>query len=462
MRIHILGICGTFMGGIAAIAKAAGHQVSGSDENVYPPMSTQLRKLGIRLHEGYDTSQLSDDLDAVIVGNVLSRGNPAVEALLDSGLPYYSGAEWLADNVLKDRWVLAVAGTHGKTTTTSMLAWILDYAGLDPGFLIGGVPNNFAISARLGRSKYFVVEADEYDTAFFDKRAKFVHYRPRTLAITNIEYDHADIYPDLDAIIWQFHQLIRTVPGKGLITVNGHNANVDGLLSRGVWTPVETFSAGDRAATWSAQYDLIGAKSRFSVYRHGEKVGQTGWALLGLHNLENALAAISAAAHVGVSVDLALEALAQFKGVKRRMEKRGVFSGITIYEDFAHHPTAIVTTLAALRAQHPDRRVVAVVEPRSNTMRMGVHRDALRRSFDDADRVFVLASEGLEWNPESVFAALGSKLCVEWGVEELLGHLLDELTQGDQVVLMSNGSFQGLPRLLQQALKSRDGAVADG
>ena len=449
------------MGGIAAIAKAAGHQVSGSDENVYPPMSTQLRKLGIRLHEGYDTSQLSGDLDCVIVGNILSRGNPAVEALLDSGLPYYSGAEWLAENVLKERWVLAVSGTHGKTTTTSMLAWILDYAGLDPGFLIGGVPNNFSISARLGRSKYFVVEADEYDTAFFDKRAKFVHYRPRTLAITNIEYDHADIYPDLDAIIWQFHQLIRTVPGKGLITVNGHNANVDGLLSRGAWTPVETFSAGDRAATWSAQYDLIGAKSRFSVFRHGEKVGQTGWALLGLHNLENALAAISSAAHVGVSVDLALEALAQFKGVKRRMEKRGVFGGITVYEDFAHHPTAIVTTLAALRAQHPDRRVVAVVEPRSNTMRMGVHRDALRRSFDDADRVFVLASEGLEWNPESAFATLGSKLCVEWGVDELLGRLLDELAQGDQVVLMSNGSFQGLPRRLQQALKSRDGAVAD-
>ncbi len=449
------------MGGIAAIAKAAGHQVSGSDENVYPPMSTQLRKLGIRLHEGYEPSQLSGDLDCVIVGNILSRGNPAVEALLDSGLPYYSGAEWLAENVLKERWVLAVSGTHGKTTTTSMLAWILDYAGLDPGFLIGGVPNNFSISARLGRSKYFVVEADEYDTAFFDKRAKFVHYRPRTLAITNIEYDHADIYPDLDAIIWQFHQLIRTVPGKGLITVNGHNANVDGLLSRGAWTPVETFSAGDRAATWSAQYDLIGAKSRFSVFRHGEKVGQTGWALLGLHNLENALAAISSAAHVGVSVDLALEALAQFKGVKRRMEKRGVFGGITVYEDFAHHPTAIVTTLAALRAQHPDRRVVAVVEPRSNTMRMGVHRDALRRSFDDADRVFVLASEGLEWNPESAFATLGSKLCVEWGVDELLGRLLDELAQGDQVVLMSNGSFQGLPRRLQQALKSRDGAVAD-
>ncbi|HEY5568376.1 MAG TPA: UDP-N-acetylmuramate:L-alanyl-gamma-D-glutamyl-meso-diaminopimelate ligase [Gammaproteobacteria bacterium] len=461
MRIHILGICGTFMGGIAAIAKAAGHQVSGSDENVYPPMSTQLRKLGIRLQEGYDKTAFTAELDAVIVGNVLSRGNPAVEGLLNSALPYYSGPQWLAENVLRDKWVLAVAGTHGKTTTTSMLAWILDYAGLDPGFLIGGVPNNFSISARLGRSKYFVVEADEYDTAFFDKRAKFVHYRPRTLAITNIEYDHADIYADLDSILWQFHQLLRTVPSQGFVTVNGHNANIDELLAKGVWTPVETFSAEDQAATWSAQYDLIGAKSRFSVFRRGEKMGQIGWALLGPHNLENALAAISAATHVGVGVDLALEALSEFKGVKRRMEKRGVFQGITLYEDFAHHPTAIVTTLASLRAQNPDRRVVAVMEPRSNTMRMGVHKDALRRSFDDADRVLVLASKNLDWNPESTLAALGSKLTVEWNVQALLDRLVAELTQGDHVVLMSNGSFQGLPRLLQQALKSRDGLVAE-
>jgi UDP-N-acetylmuramate: L-alanyl-gamma-D-glutamyl-meso-diaminopimelate ligase len=449
------------MGGIAALAKAAGHQVSGADENVYPPMSTQLRKLGIRLQEGYDKSSFTDDLDAVVVGNVLSRGNAAVEALLDSGLPYYSGPQWLAENVLRDKWVLAVAGTHGKTTTTSMLAWILDYAGLDPGFLIGGVPNNFSISARLGRSKYFIVEADEYDTAFFDKRAKFVHYRPRTLAITNIEYDHADIYPDLDAILWQFHQLLRTVPSQGFVTVNGRNASVEDLLAKGVWTPVETFSAEERAADWFAQYDLIGAKSRFSVFHDGAKVGETGWALLGPRNLENALAAISAATHVGVGADLALEALAAFKGVKRRLEKRGVFRGITLYEDFAHHPTAIITTLAALRAQHPDRRVVAVVEPRSNTMRMGVHKDALRRSFDDADRVFLLASRSLDWNPESTLAALGSKMSVEWEVETLLERLIGELTDGDQVILMSNGSFQGLPRLLQQALKSRDASGAE-
>ena len=456
MRVHILGICGTFMGGIAAIAKAAGHQVSGSDQNVYPPMSTQLRKLGIRLYEGYDGRQLEDDVDCVVVGNVLSRGNPAIEALLNSGVPYYSGPEWLADNVLMDKWVLAVAGTHGKTTTTSMLAWILDYAGLDPGFLVGGIPNNFSISARLGKSKYFVVEADEYDTAFFDKRAKFVHYRPRSLAVTNIEYDHADIYPDLDAILWQFHQLIRTVPSEGLITLSGHDPNIDVLLSKGVWTPVETFSAADQAATWSAVYDLIGAKSRFSVFRRGEKVGQVGWALLGSHNLENALAALGCAVHAGVGIDIALEALSQFKGVKRRLEKRGVFQGITVYEDFAHHPTAISKTLVALRSQQAERRIFAVVEPRSNTMRMGVHRDALRKAFDAADRVFVLASEELDWKPEATLATLGGKLSVSLDVDELLSVLLEELSSGDQVVLMSNGSFQGLPRLLQQALRSRE------
>jgi UDP-N-acetylmuramate: L-alanyl-gamma-D-glutamyl-meso-diaminopimelate ligase len=442
------------MGGIAALAKAAGHQVSGSDENVYPPMSTQLRKLGIQLHQGYDGRSFERDLDCVVVGNVMARGNPAVEALLNSGLPYYSGPEWLADNVLKGKWVLAVAGTHGKTTTTSMLAWILDYAGLSPGFLIGGVPSNFKISARLGQSKYFVVEADEYDTAFFDKRAKFVHYRPRTLAITNIEYDHADIYSDLDSIIWQFHQLVRTVPGEGLITAHGSDANVDTLLDRGVWTPVETFSSADSAATWSASYDLIGVKSRFSVAHRGENVGQTDWALLGRHNLENALAAISAAVHAGVSVDVALEALSQFKGVRRRLDKRAVIDGITLYEDFAHHPTAIVKTLEAVRSQKTDQRIIAVVEPRSNTMRLGVHRDALRKAFDDADHVYMLASEDLSWNPESVLAPLGAKLTVAWAADELLEMLLNQLESGDQVVFMSNGDFKGLPRLLQQALKS--------
>ncbi len=454
MRVHILGICGTFMGGIAAVAKAAGHQVSGSDENVYPPMSTQMRKLGIRLHEGYDTKQFGD-VDCVVVGNVLSRGNTAIEELLNSGLPYYSGPEWLSNNVLADKWVFAVAGTHGKTTATSMLAWILDYAGLAPGFLIGGVPRDFGISARLGDSEYFVVEADEYDTAFFDKRAKFVHYRPRTLAITNIEYDHADIYPDVDAILWQFHQLLRTVPNGGLISVNGRDDNIDQLLGRGVWSPVETFSSADSAANWSASYDLIGEKSRFSVSRDGRNVGQADWALLGAHNLENALAALSCAVSAGVSVEVGLEALSKFKGVKRRLEKRGVVNGITLYEDFAHHPTAIRTTLQALRSQKTDRRIIVALEPRSNTMRMGVHRDLLREVFDEADRVFVLSSDDLEWNPESVLEPLGEKLSVASGAEEMLRGLLEELKSGDQVVMMSNGSFQGLPRLLQQSLKSR-------
>ena len=457
MRIHILGICGTFMGGVAALAKAAGHQVSGADQNVYPPMSTQLRKLGIRLQEGYD-QPLPGDVDCVVVGNVLSRGNPAVEALLNSSVPYLSGPEWLSHNVLTDKWVIAVAGTHGKTTTTSMLAWILDHAGLDPGFLVGGVPGNFGISARLGKSRYFVVEADEYDTAFFDKRAKFVHYRPRTLAITNIEYDHADIYADLGQILKQFHQLIRTVPGKGLVSVNGADSNIDELLSMGVWTPVETFSATAAAATWTAQYDLIGAKSRFTVSMRGEPVGQAGWSLIGNHNLENALAAVSAAHHAGVDPGVAIEALASFQGVRRRMDKRGVFRGVTLYEDFAHHPTAIRQTLGALRAQQGKRRIVAVVEPSSNTMRMGTHRDALRKSFDDADKVYMLGSETLQWDPIAELGGLGGKLIVETDVEVLVARLVAELQRGDQVLLMSNGSFQGLPRLLQQQLQSTEGS----
>jgi UDP-N-acetylmuramate: L-alanyl-gamma-D-glutamyl-meso-diaminopimelate ligase len=337
MRVHILGICGTFMGGIAAIAKEAGHDVSGADQNVYPPMSTQLKSLGIRLEQGYD-SVVGADVESVVVGNALSRGKPVVEALLNSGRPYSSGPQWLAEHVLRDKWVLAVSGTHGKTTTTSMLAWILEHAGLRPGFLIGGVPTNFGISARLGGSKYFVVEADEYDTAFFDKRAKFVHYRPRTLLVNNIEYDHADIYSDVDAILWQFHQLLRTVPSNGLVVANGHDANIERLLKRGVWTPVATFSASDSAARWFAAYDSVGAESRFTVFEQGAARGTGRWSLLGQHNLENALAAIAAAGHVGIPPQVALEALERFKGVKRRLELRGTFGGVTVYEDFAHHP----------------------------------------------------------------------------------------------------------------------------
>jgi UDP-N-acetylmuramate: L-alanyl-gamma-D-glutamyl-meso-diaminopimelate ligase len=454
MRVHILGICGTFMGGIAAIAKEAGHGVSGADQSVYPPMSTQLAGLGIRLVEGYG-APIDVDVESVVVGNALSRGLPVVEALLNSGRPYCSGPQWLAEHVLRDQWVLAVSGTHGKTTTTSMLAWILEYAGLDPGFLVGGVPTNFGISARLGGSKYFVVEADEYDTAFFDKRAKFVHYRPRTLIVNNIEFDHADIYSDIDAIIWQFHQLLRTVPGNGLIVANGKDLNIERLLQRGVWTPLATFSASDPAARWFGSYDFVGAESRFSIFEQGAARGSGRWSLLGQHNLENALAAIAAAGHVGVTADTALQALAEFKGVKRRLELRGTFGGISLYEDFAHHPTAIATTLAALKSRAPGQRIVAVMEPRSNTMRMGVHRDTLHGSFADADRVFVLGAADLGWDPAAALAPLGQRLVAEIDVQALLTRLLAELTAGDQVVLMSNGSFQGLPRLLEQALKSR-------
>jgi len=454
MRVHILGVCGTFMGGIAAIAKSAGHEVSGADQNVYPPMSTQLRELGIKVVEGYD-SAVDADVDSVVVGNALSRGKPVVEALLDSGRPYSSGPQWLAEHVLRDKWVFAVSGTHGKTTTTSMLAWILEYAGLAPGFLVGGIPSNFGISARLGGSPYFVVEADEYDTAFFDKRAKFVHYRPRTLIINNIEYDHADIYADVDAILWQFHQLLRTVPRNGLIVANGKDENIARLLKRGVWTPLATFSASERAARWFGCYDSIGAESRFSIFEDGAVRGSGRWSLFGQHNLENALAAIAAAGHVGVTTEVALAALAEFKGVKRRLEHRGTFGGIGLYEDFAHHPTAIATTLAGLKSRAPGQRIVAVMEPRSNTMRMGVHRDTLHGSFALADRVFVLGATDLGWDPAETLAPLGARLVVSTDVQTLLERLLAELMPGDQVVLMSNGSFQGLPALLQRALENR-------
>ncbi len=454
MRVHILGVCGTFMGGIAAIAKEAGHDVSGADQNVYPPMSTQLKSLGVARVEGYE-APLAADVESVVVGNALSRGKPVVEELLDSGRAYASGPQWLAEHVLRDRWVLAVSGTHGKTTTTSMLAWILEYAGLNPGFLVGGVPSNFGISARLGGSQFFVVEADEYDTAFFDKRAKFVHYRPRTLIVNNIEFDHADIYSDIDAIIWQFHQLLRTVPGNGLIVANGQDSNIERLLARGVWTPVVTFSAANGAARWFGSYDSVGAESHFSVVEQGAARGTGTWSLLGQHNLENALAAIAAAGHVGVSAETALQALAKFKGVKRRLELRGTFGGISLYEDFAHHPTAIATTLAGLKARAPGQRVIAVMEPRSNTMRMGVHRDTLHGSFADADRVFVLGAADLGWDPAAALAPLGQRLAFETDVQALQQRLLAELTSGDLVVLMSNGSFQGLPRLLEQALQSR-------
>ncbi len=455
MRIHILGICGTFMGGIAALAKAAGHRVSGSDRNVYPPMSDLLDELEIPVCEGYHPEHLERDIDCVVVGNVMSRGGDVVEALLNSGLPYCSGPQWLAEHVLRDRWVLAVAGTHGKTTTGSLLAWILDQAGLAPGFLIGGVPSNFGVSARFGDSDYFVVEADEYDTAFFDKRAKFVHYRPRTLAITNIEFDHADIYDDLDAILRQFHHLLRTVPSRGLVAVNGDDSNIERLLEQGIWTPVESFSARDRGASWYTRHDAAGSGSSLEVYRRGERVGEARWSLLGRHNAENALAAIGCAVHAGVPVETALEALTTFRGVKRRLEKRGDYAGIALYDDFAHHPTAIRATLDALRGAPSGKRIVAVLEPGSNSMRMGAHSDTLSHALSGADRVFVLAGEDLAWQVESELADLGSRLVAAPSVDDLHAGLLRELRPGDQVAVLSNRGFKGLSGRLEASLRRR-------
>lgn len=462
MRVHILGICGTFMGGVAALAKAAGHRVSGSDENVYPPMSDLLDNLDIPVRQGYHPEHLDNDIDCVVVGNVMSRGREVVEALLNSSLPFCSGPQWLAEHVLRDRWVLAVAGTHGKTTTSSLLAWILEHAGLEPGFLIGGVPANFGVTARFGSSEFFVVEADEYDTAFFDKRAKFVHYSPRTLAINNIEFDHADIYDDLDAILRQFHHLIRTVPGRGLVAVNGADANIGRLLEQGVWTPVESFSAEDRGATWFGAQVPAGPGTAITVHRLGEHIGDVNWSLLGKHNVENALAAVCCAVHAGVPVSTALDALSTFKGVKRRLEMRGSFGGISLYEDFAHHPTAIRATLAALHDARSASRIIAVFEPASNSMRMGVHRSNLSGALSGADRVFVLARDDLAWDVETELADLGAKLVAAQSVDHLHSGLLEELRRGDRVAVMSNGGFQGLPGRLEESLRQRAHAIAVG
>ncbi|MFV1973984.1 MAG: UDP-N-acetylmuramate:L-alanyl-gamma-D-glutamyl-meso-diaminopimelate ligase, partial [Thiohalobacterales bacterium] len=370
MHIHILGICGTFMGGIAQLARERGIEVSGSDANVYPPMSTQLLDSGIVLQEGYQSGHLEPVPDCVVVGNALSRGNPAVEHVLDTGLVYTSGPQWLAEHILADRWVIAVAGTHGKTSTASLLAWILEHAGLAPGFLIGGVPVNFGVSARLGSGPFFVVEADEYDTAFFDKRSKFVHYRPRTLVLNNLEYEHADIFPDLAAIQRQFHHLVRTVPGNGLIIENADDANLADMLATGCWTPRETFTVNGGSAGWQAS--LVSADgSCFDVLFNDELQGRVEWEQLGLHNVQNALAAIAAARHAGVPAAQAIAALAEFRGIKRRLEVRGTVNGVTVYDDFAHHPTAIATTLAGLRNRVGAARILLVLEPRSNTMRMG-------------------------------------------------------------------------------------------
>ena len=457
MHIHILGVCGTFMGGVAALAKSAGHRVTGSDRNVYPPMSTQLRALGIEIVEGFEPGQLDPPPDVVVVGNVMTRGQPVVEALLDRGLPYASGPEWLAREVLAGRWVLAVAGTHGKTTTSSLLAWILERAGLDPGFLIGGVPENFGASARLGRSPFFVIEADEYDTAFFDKRAKFVHYRPRTLVLNNLEYDHADIYPDVAAIERQFHHLVRTVPGCGRIVWNARDARLAETLALGCWTPLEGFArGGGDGAVWSAA--AIGGCedfSRFEVLEGAHRHGSVRWNLIGAHNVDNALAAIAAARHAGVAPAHAIAALGEFRGIARRMQLAGEVGGIRVYDDFAHHPTAIVTTLDGLRRRVGAARIIAVLEPRSNTMRMGVHRAALAPALAAADEVWIYAPADLGWDAGEVARPLGARGHMAAGIDELAATLARSLHPGDNVLIMSNGGFGGLHGKLVAALEQR-------
>ncbi|MBV6423340.1 MAG: UDP-N-acetylmuramate--L-alanyl-gamma-D-glutamyl-meso-2,6-diaminoheptandioate ligase [Steroidobacteraceae bacterium] len=456
MHIHILGICGTFMAGIAAIAKAAGHRVTGADRNVYPPMSTQLAALGIEVVQGYDSSQLEPRPDVVVIGNVMSRGVPVVEAVLDRGLAYASGPEWLARTVLADRWVLAVAGTHGKTTTSSMLAWILEHAGLAPGFLIGGVPDNFDVSARLGASPFFVIEADEYDTAFFDKRAKFVHYRPRTLVLNNLEFDHADIYPDLASIQRQFHHLVRMVPGSGRIIVNGADPNLDATLAMGCWTPCERF-ARPGGAQWSARPLGGDDFARFEVLERGSALATVEWSQFGAHNVDNALAAIAAARHAGVPVPVAAAALREFRGIKRRMELRGEIGGVRVYDDFAHHPTAIATTIDGLRRRNGAARIVAVLEPRSNTMKMGVHRDTLAASLAGADEVWLFAPADLGWDAAGALAALGARVHVGTNVDALARDIVPGLRPGDQVLIMSNGGFGGLHDKVLAGLAARFG-----
>ena len=449
MHIHILGICGTFMGSLAVLAKELGHHVTGSDVNVYPPMSTQLQAQGIELTQGYDPSQLDPAPDVVVIGNALSRGNPAVEYVLNKGLPYVSGPQWLADHVLQGRWVLAVAGTHGKTTTSSMLAWVLEHAGMAPGFLIGGVPQNFAVSARLGDTPFFVVEADEYDSAFFDKRSKFVHYRPRTAILNNLEFDHADIFPDLPAIERQFHHLVRTIPSEGLVIHPTTEPALQRVIEMGCWTPVQTTGEGGQ---WQARL-LSEDGSRFEVLFDGVMQGTVDWDMTGQHNVANALATLAAARHVGVVPSLAIDGLSVFKSVKRRMEKVAEVHGITIYDDFAHHPTAIATTLDGLRKRIGDAPLIAVIEPRSNSMKLGAHRDGLPQSVVQADHVVWYAPANLGWDLAATVASspVPTKVCDS--LEAIIAEVKAQVKPGAHVVIMSNGGFGGLHGKLADALQ---------
>jgi len=451
MHIHILGICGTFMGGVAALARAAGHEVSGCDANVYPPMSTQLKRLGIDVTEGFNADQFTPKPDCIVIGNALSRGNPAVEAVLDEGLPYTSGPQWLAEHVLGDRHVMAVSGTHGKTTTASMLAWILQEAGLEPGFLIGGIPANFGVSARFGRAPFFVVEADEYDTAFFDKRSKFVHYRPRTLVMNNLEFDHADIFADLDAIKWQFHQLMRTVPSNGRVIYRSDDRNLQSVIDNGCWTPRQSFGIGEDF-DWQARF-LDSAERRFSVYDPDGGVSQTSWKLGGVYNLENALAAIAAAGNAGVPLEQAVDAMSRFEGVKRRLERTATVADIAIYDDFAHHPTAIRRTLKGLKNRFPDQRIVLAIEPRSNTMKLGFHNDQLADALSAADIIAMYRPDDFPKEFDSSLVPLGDRLSLYSDYDALVDGLQSQLQSGDRLVFMSNGGFGASRQKLTMALQ---------
>ena len=449
MHVHILGICGSFMGGIAAIAKSLGHKVTGSDKNVYPPMSTQLEALGIELTEGYCESQFDPAPDMVVVGNAMSRGNPAVEYVLNRNLPYTSGPQWLLDNLLKDRWVIGLSGTHGKTTTSSMVAWILEHAGLNPGYLIGGVPENFGVSARVGESPFFVIEADEYDSAFFDKRSKFVHYRPKTLVINNLEFDHADIFADLGAIQTQFHHLVRMVPENGLILTPNSTPAIEDMLKKGCWSSRQSLGK-----EWHAEL-LKKDGSEFNVLHNGVIAGTVTWALVGQHNVDNALMAIAAAHHAGVTLPDAIDALSFFKNVKRRMEVKGEVNNITLYDDFAHHPTAIATTLDGLRKKVGNARILAVLEPRSNTMKMGVHKDTLANSWQKADEVYLYEPEGMDWSlVDSVAHSNAPTHCFR-DVEKIVQGVCNVAQPGDHILVMSNGGFEGIHGRILDALKMK-------
>ena len=440
MHIHILGICGTFMGGAAVLARQLGHKVTGCDANVYPPMSTLLESQGIEIIEGFDPSQLDPAPDLVVIGNAMSRGNPCVEYVLNNNLRYTSGPQWLQEFLLHDRWVLAVSGTHGKTTTSSMLAWILEDCGYKPGFLVGGVLGNFGISARLGESMFFVVEADEYDSAFFDKRSKFVHYHPRTLVMNNLEFDHADIFDDLEAIKRQFHHLVRTVPGNGRIFAPKQDDALQDVLERGCWS--ETEFSGEQG-DWQAEKINIDG-SQFKVLFQGEQVGIVSWNIVGDHNVDNALMAIAAARHVGVTPDLACESLTKFINTKRRLELKGEVNGITVYDDFAHHPTAIELTLGGLRNKVGESKIIAVLEPRSATMKRGVHKDTLAASLQKADQVFLYQPDSINWSVEEIAAQCAQPAQTSNNVDELVEQIVANASSGDQILVMSNGGFEGI------------------